>query len=188
MPRSRFYYKTESLSSYTARVARDLPRVSHLITHHIGEKLEMWIKRFTPRDTDTLYDSIEAGPIISEASVKPSFYDHYINNNYVGAARWRRMYTVEVSTDVDYAPYVEYDTGKHGPNGPYLITPQKGKYLSWIGRDGKRVYVTKVMHPGSRGRHMFARGSARVTPVYIRNQSRPILAAWKARHATARPR
>lgn len=61
-----------------------------------------------------------------------------------------------VSTDVDYAPYVEYGTGLYGPkHAPYLILPKKpGGTLRWIGKDGNVVFAKHALHPGSPGHFM----------------------------------
>lgn len=185
---SGFHYKTESLSEYTGGLAADIPSVSYDITEKLGDKLEYWIKRKTPKKTRTLVDSIQAGPVMigaKEVTLK--------------GKRGRRRkqtiisipYSVEVSTDVDYAPWVEWDTGKYGPRGSTYQIPsvtRPGKYLRFRhSKTGEWVFVTKVNHPGSPGAHMFRDGSARLTDVYIVNQSRPILSKFRARHLTARP-
>jgi hypothetical protein len=63
----------------------------------------------------------------------------------------------------DYAPWVEWDTGRHRPGGQYIIiTPKRAKYLKFRGRTGETVYTKLVKHPGSAGAHMFAKGAARL--------------------------
>ena len=73
-----------------------------------------------------------------------------------GADRTRRYgypaYRVNVRTDVDYAPYVEYDTR------PHEIRPRRASALRFRARDGTIVYTQLVHHPGTKGQHMLAIG------------------------------
>jgi hypothetical protein len=111
------------------------------------------------------------------------------------AVRTRRYgfvaYRSTVATEVDYAPHVEHGTGLWGPShSKYEILPVRARALSWITRvpirmrDGRlipagtRVFAMRVMHPGSRGRHMMARAVAFVD-ASLDQIARPALAKWE---------
>lgn len=90
----------------------------------------------------------------------------------VDTGRLRRSFYVKrgsygvqyiVRNRMDYAPWVEWDTGRHRPGGQYIIiTPKRAEYLRFRGRTGDIVYTKRVRHPGSAGAHMFAKGTARL--------------------------
>lgn len=63
-------------------------------------------------------------------------------------------YEVVVATDVDYAPYVEWDTR------PHEIRPiPPNTRLHFFDRHGNEVFATRVSHPGTRGQHMMSIGA-----------------------------
>jgi hypothetical protein len=83
-------------------------------------------------------------------------------------------------TDVEYAPYVEYDTGIYGPRGrKYEIRPKRpGGWLRWIDPvTGDPVFAKRVMHPGSPGNHMFFIGAS-ITEHEFETLVQPILTRW----------
>jgi hypothetical protein len=82
-------------------------------------------------------------------------------------------------TDVEYAPFVEHGTGLWGPRrAKYEIRPKNPNgWLRWIGPDGKPIFAKRVMHPGSPGAHMFARGVA-LTEVEFRLMAEGELERW----------
>lgn len=59
---------------------------------------------------------------------------------------------VIVGPNVDYAAYQEYGTGSRGefPSSVYVIKPKTGKRVLSFTVNGRRVYTTKVQHPGVR--------------------------------------
>lgn len=66
-------------------------------------------------------------------------------------------YRTSISTDVSYAPFVEYGTGLFGPkHAPYIIKPRNpgGTLRFMVG--GKAVFAKQVIHPGSPGNHMMS--------------------------------
>lgn len=90
-------------------------------------------------------------------------------------------YETGVTTDVEYAPYVEWGTGLYGPRGSkYPILPkQPGGTLSWISpKTGQRVFAKKVMHPGSAGQHMVALAAAKLEAEFP-HLFVPELARWR---------
>lgn len=188
MARSRFYYKTESLGSYTGRIADGTPRVARQIVIRAEQRMQYHIKRRTPKDTGKLRMSI-----MTEHDRWEMVGASIVRNPHSRRGKSMRMLEGGVYTNVEYAPYVEYDTGRYGPNpggeggGRYAIVPRRSKVLVFV-IDGRTIFTRKVRHPGSKGKHMFSRGAAFVgREGYIHNQSRDILAAWRARGMVVRP-
>lgn len=73
------------------------------------------------------------------------------------------VYESGTETDVLYAPYVEHGTGLWGPRrAKYEIRPKNPDgWLRFHDREtGRVIFAKRVMHPGSPGAHMFARGVA----------------------------
>lgn len=73
------------------------------------------------------------------------------------------VYESGAETFIEYAPYVEEGTGLWGPRAAkYEIRPKRPDgWLRWIDpTTGRPVFARRVMHPGSPGVHMFAKGAA----------------------------
>lgn len=89
-------------------------------------------------------------------------------------------YESGTETWVSYAPYVEHGTGLWGPRrAKYEIRPKDPNgWLRFIGRDGQPVFAKRVMHPGSPGAHMFARGVA-LTELEFEELAQGRLDRWK---------
>jgi len=116
------------------------------------------VRQFTPVDTSELRDSWYETPVLK------------------GSIGGEAAYMARVASDLDRAAHTEYGTGLWGPSGAkYEIKPKPGNtYLSWKAkkpftdkngkthRAGTRVYAQRVMHPGSKGKHMMARAVAYV--------------------------
>ena len=49
--------------------------------------------------------------------------------------------------------YIEYDTKSHWIYAKGKITGGSD-FLSWVGKNGRRVYAKKVFHPGTTGKHL----------------------------------
>jgi hypothetical protein len=83
----------------------------------------------------------------------PEFYDvdapHLADRIFPHRVRRRgRRWTGGAWTDVDYAPFVEYDTR------PHEIRARPGGALRFpVG--GMTVFAARVQHPGTKGHHMF---------------------------------
>lgn len=55
---------------------------------------------------------------------------------------------VDVGTALEYAKFLEYGTGIHGPkNKAYIIRPRKKRMLAWK-QGGNVIMAKKVIHPG----------------------------------------
>lgn len=90
-------------------------------------------------------------------------------------------YVSEVSTDVDYAPFIEHGWGLWGPShSKYLIKPKRaGGSLRWKDREtGQWVYAKSVMHPGAPGAHMMQAAAAYTEAFWDQRAERP-LERWK---------
>ena len=82
-------------------------------------------------------------------------------------------------SELEYAPYVEHGTGLYGPeHKKYLIVPKTpGGTLHWVGAGGGDVFAKAVMHPGSPGAHMVAKGAAELE-AGLEAVLRPALSNW----------
>lgn len=79
-------------------------------------------------------------------------------------------YIWKVTTDKEYAPYVEYGTS------PHIIRGKAGESLVYYVK-GKQDGASFVRHPGTRPVHMFTRGIAEVRPK-VREIGSPVLQKW----------
>ena len=177
---SGIVYHTEKISSFTGRLRRSAPGVARGMTDDLGGEMTDKIERRTPVDKGKLKASIHQTPVImSEESLAAV-----------------PAYESSTETDVRYAPYVEHDTGKYGPRGrSYVIRPKRAKALRFYfprhpdANSNGFVFLASVRHPGSRGVHMFARGSVAMrNPATVNRVVQPELRKWQAAFATARPR
>lgn len=99
------------------------------------------------------------------------------------------------ATDVEYAPYVEYGTGLWGPkHAKYPIRPKDpAGWLHWVGKDGEDHFAKLVMHPGSPGQGMLAKGmrdtyveSSVFGPAVLEARMQLMAARWEAEAARGR--
>jgi hypothetical protein len=137
-------YVGGSLTTFFDDKARGVTKESALrMAVHGGETLEHWVTINTPVETGELRASWHtSAPVPDAVEGSPAF-------------------RVTVSTDVDYAPYVEYGTGLFGPkHAPYIIKPKSPQgTLRFVAKDGNVVFAKQVLHPGSPGNHMMGIGS-----------------------------
>mgnify|MGYP007019856193 CR=1 FL=1 len=93
----------------------------------------------------------------------------------------RRGFQVEVFTRDPVFPYIEWDTR------PHVIVPRRDRApatvlatgrprrlgtdpqaaLTWFTRDGGQVFARRVFHPGTRGRHPFARAALEMQSGFV---------------------
>lgn len=105
---------------------------------------------------------IEQNTPVDTGELRSSWYETPPSRVRVGPVRG---FEVRVTSDVDYAVFVEHGTGLYGPrHAKYPIRPKvEGGVLRWQdGATGEWRYATEVMHPGSPGQHMVAIGVALV--------------------------
>lgn len=132
-----------SVSKSLASLSRDLPSE---------------ITDFGSRNTAWLSNEIRQETPVGEDEHPTHLRDSYYIVGPTVTTYTRRF---RVKTDVKYAPWVEWDTGIHGPRGSrYMITGKRGNLLRFFWKKrGKMVTARYVMHPGSKGAHMFAKGA-----------------------------
>lgn len=190
-------WKTETLSEYTGRVARSGRELAREITADVTEVMKDRIQRRTPvsNPQEQLYPSvpgklrasIHRTPVESNGNmfVVPTKLGRYV--------RTTRIHTAHVETDVRYAPFVEWDTGKHKKGGKrYPIGPKAGKKaIAFYSRKYQKVIIVAHLnpnrgHPGSKGVHMFLKGAASMTEPSIKRAAKPALTRWWAAHRSAR--
>jgi hypothetical protein len=150
---------TGSLTDSLVGFARDLP------TEMVS---------FGFANTDNLQHEIEAETPVDTGNLARSYY-------VVGPRVTTNTLTWKVKTDVKYAPWVEWDTGIHGPGRKYKIAARRASHLHFFWeKKGVMVTTKYVWHPGSKGAHMFAKGAdsvERVLPGRMSLKLREL--AWK---------
>lgn len=103
-------------------------------------------RRMADRAGDRMVDLTIANTPIDKGVLRSSWYQKPVQKTFV--AVWP-AYESGVATDVDYAPYVEWDTR------PHEIRAKAGGVLRWIdSKTGDVRYATIVHHPGTTGQHM----------------------------------
>lgn len=127
-------------------LARSMDRAVDEFGAKNTERLKRDIRSETPRSTA---DDFAGGVHLADS--------YYI----VGPRKTAHTITYRVKTDVEYAPWVEWDTGIHGPRGSrYRIAARRANFLHFYWKNaGKWFKGPSVMHPGSKGAHMFAKGA-----------------------------
>ena len=116
--------------------------------------------RMADKGGDRLHEFIVAFTPIHTGNLATSWYRTAVRRELHGTTT---AYTAPVSTDVSYAPYVNYGTGLWGPeHRKYLIEPHPpNEYLTWIDPlTHRRVYARHVWHPGSEGHHMIEKAGS----------------------------
>jgi HK97 gp10 family phage protein len=63
---------------------------------------------------------------------------------------------VFVDEKIEYARFQEEGTGLYGPKHAFIY-PKKAKFLSWVGKDGKRVFARRSS--GTRPKEFFKKGA-----------------------------
>ena len=119
------------------------------------QRTRLALRQMAHKGADRMHDLIVMNTPIDTGNLRTSWYTEPLVNKIVGVVT---AYEAKVSTDVDYAPYVESGTGLYGPKGrKYPIVPKHAEFLAWRDpRTGQWIRAKKVMHPGSPGQHMVA--------------------------------
>lgn len=136
-----------------------------------GDEMVHNVRVLTPRDTGRLAESITKKLLV--------VYPH----------RGTLAYESGAETDVEYAEYVERGTGLFGPfHKRYIIRPKRPDgWLRWIDPvTGQPVFAKQVIHEGSEGAHMFARGATK-TEAELERFLQPILSEWAREQARSNP-
>jgi hypothetical protein len=119
------------------------------------QRTRLAMRQMAHRAADRMHDLIVMNTPIDSGNLRTSWYQEPLVNKVIDA---QIAYEARVSTNVEYAPYVEYGTGLYGPKRrKYPILPKRAPFLAWRDpRTGQWIYARKVMHPGSPGQHMVA--------------------------------
>lgn len=78
-------------------------------------------KQTAPSDRSTLRNSIDKGPVVKK----------------------QNTYSIEVGSNVEYAPYQEFGTGIYGPK-KRPIYPRNARVLAFRARSGQMVFAKSV--------------------------------------------
>ena len=159
--RAEFRYVGDSLSQHLIEIERSIPPLVDRMAIDIGEELKDDVQRRTPVSSGKLKESITLS-VMGEAAAE-------------GAA------TIRVFTDLDYAPYVEWNTGKFHNGIP--IRPKNAKALSWIDpKTGKRVYAKEVS--GTVGVFMFSKAEVAIERQMVQmGITNRVRHRWSRRHS-----
>lgn len=130
----------------------------------VAEALKDEIQRRTPHGVKWVpYGSPTATPVRTSNlidSIKKDFKGKWRSNSYVWA----------VSTNKDYASYVEYGTN------PHIIRAKPGQSLVYYTK-GQQDGAREVEHPGTRPVFMFTKGVATMRP-RVKNIAEPSMLKW----------
>jgi hypothetical protein len=136
--------------------------------------LERELALFGVANVVDLQEEIEAETPVDTGNLAGSYY-------ITGPRMTAHTMQWKVKTDVEYAPWVEWDTGIHGPGRKYKISARRVSHLRFFWEKKGVMVVTKyVWHPGSKGAHMFAKGAdavERELPARMHAKLREM--AWK---------
>lgn len=102
-------------------------------------------------------------PISQAVTVVAAFMQNQAKVNlrqviYSRSVPWRRTGKLQQSVTVDSVDnlskrvFVGVDYGKFVEKGtrPHIIRPRRGKFLSFMNRDNKRIFAKEVHHPGTK--------------------------------------
>jgi hypothetical protein len=131
------------------------------LTQFFGRRPQAETKRalvaMCARGTDRMHEVAAMNTPVRTGNLRTAWYQTPVRPTT--NVRGQSGVEASVRNDTEYAPYVEYGTGKWGPkHAPYEIRPKDPDgVLAW--RDphtGKWIRRKKVMHPGSPGNHMIS--------------------------------
>ena len=129
-----------------------------------GSRMTTLTKQKTPVDTGALRESIKEKKLTIHLD-----------------ARGRRVYATGCETDKEYGPPIEHGWGIWGPRmQPYEIRPKDPDgWLHWKDpATGQDRFAKRVMHPGSKGAHMFLK-AAEACDAELHEMARDLLERWK---------
>ena len=120
-----------------------------------GDHLTEDVKEFTPVGKRPFQENYVPGALLRSIEKKITVVEVDPLHGVV--------YKSGTKTDLDYAIYVEHGTGLWGPaRAMYEIRPKNPNgWLRFHDEFGNVVFAKRVLHPGSPGAHMFARGVAK---------------------------
>lgn len=121
-----------------------------------GDRLTDAVKEFTPVGKRPFEADYVPGALLASIEKKVTVVEFDV-------ALGRVVYKSGTETNLDYSVYVENGTGLWGPaRAKYEIRPKNPDgWLRFHDEYGNVVFAKRVMHPGSPGAHMFAKGVAK---------------------------
>lgn len=169
------YKENKSLAEMIREVRGPTDRAAHRLADRVGARMAQRTIENTPVDTGDLRRDIRQKLVVI-----------YVDE--LG----RKVYESGSETGLYYGPYVEEGTGLWGPrhmkyeikprdpNGWLVFEPRApmGPFGEIEGA-GHKVYVKKVMHPGSPGNHMFAIGAA-MAEHEVEIIAADVMSTWRA--------
>jgi hypothetical protein len=131
-------------------------RLCHDLADEGGDRMTDATRELTPVGHQPFNQGYMPGHLLESISKK-------IVVVYFDPVHGCMVYESGSETNVEYAIYVENGTGLWGPaRAKYEIRPKNPLgWLRWLDDTGKPIFAKRVMHPGSPGAHMFARGAAK---------------------------
>jgi hypothetical protein len=143
-------YEGPSLA-HTFDFEESIRRVGDDIADEAGTRMMRDVREFTP-----------VGHQPHDSGYIPGHLKESISKKLVvvSASITGLVWETGADTNVDYAVFVENGTGLWGPHrAKYEIVPKNPNgWLRFVASDGRVIFAKRVMHPGSPGAHMFARG------------------------------
>jgi hypothetical protein len=167
-------WTTEKPSEFTKRKKKELHDYAiPAIAYRIADSLEDEIKKRTPVGVEW------TPPRAMQAVASPTGHlKRSIQKDRKG--KWRTNHHIwTVSTNVEYAPYVEYGTA------PHVITPRSpGGVLAYFTSSGNKRFSKMVKHPGTKPVYMFARSVGTIRP-RMGLMSEPTMRIWASDNKAA---
>jgi bacteriophage HK97-gp10 putative tail-component len=143
-----------SISKPLRRARSNLRPTFRSFTRTSSRQMQKLVRAHTPVDTGELMDSIQPKDVVET----------------------RDEFSGGVHSDAPYASFVEDDTKPHR-------IPKEGSESKPISfwSNGRRVTVPFVMHPGTKGQHMFAKGVADMEAI-LPDQGEELIKDWAKRN------
>lgn len=152
----------------------EVREICHALADRGGEEMTRNTREFTPVGSRPFEPGYVPGHLLESISQKLVV----VTVDLTG----RLVYESGAKTNVEYAIYVEEGTGLWGPyRRMYEIRPKNPDgWLRFLDEHGNPVFAKRVMHPGSPGAHMFARGAAK-TEVEMHEWAQRMVDEWSLR-------
>lgn len=167
-------WTTEKPSEFTKRKKKELHDYAvPAIAYRIADALEDEIKKRTPIGVEW------TPPRAMQAVSTPTGHlRRSIEKDKKG--KWKSRHHIwTVSTDVNYAPYVEYGTA------PHVIRPRTaGGTLAYFTSSGNKRFAKVVKHPGTKPVYMFTRSVGTIRP-RMALMGEPTMRIWASDNKTS---
>jgi len=127
--------------------------------------LDAWVRRFKGADrivSEELHKATMRSGLAVEAGAKREVRKRTrtLQRSITAIGEQRGLYSsVTIGSSVPYARAQDNPTAT-----PYIIRPKNGRFLVFIGRDGKKVFARLVNHPGIKGNRYLTGTFERLKP------------------------